>query len=219
MVMCYIEATKETEVLIMEKLTKTASTLKNIFNIMEKVLFALAIAAAVCTGLILLGWLLRWDPDTIATGYESLDIGFLELQIADAFAPDKWIVLLEAAIMLALSCGCCLVGRQIVLSISAILDPISNGQPFSDAVSTNLKKLAILCIVLGIAFNLFGIAELIFITFVYDLPGLLISEKITHVGINYSIDISFLVVSGILLLLSYIFRYGAELQQLSDETL
>ena len=55
----------------MEKLTKTASTLKNIFNIMEKVLLALAIAAAVCTGLIVLGWLLRLDPDTIATGYES----------------------------------------------------------------------------------------------------------------------------------------------------
>jgi hypothetical protein len=32
-------------------------------------------------------------------------------------------------------------------------------------------------------------------------------------------DISFLICSGILLLLSYIFRYGSELQQLSDETL
>lgn len=203
----------------MEKLTKTASTLKNIFNIMEKVLLALAIAAAVCTGLIALGWLLRLDPDTIATGYESLSIGFLELQIADAYAPNKWVVLLEAAIMLALSCGCCLIARQIVLSISAILDPISNGNPFSDVVSTNLKKLAILTVILGVAYNCIGLSELIISTLAYDLSGLLTSEKIIHVGIDYTIDISFLVVSGILLLLSYIFRYGTELQQLSDETL
>lgn len=203
----------------MEKLSKTASTLNKIFKVMEQVLFALAIAAAVLTGLILLGRLLGWDPDTIATGYGSLDIGYLELQIADAYAPDKWTVLLQAAVMLVLSGGCCLIGRQMVRCISAILDPISNGQPFSDTVSVNLRKLAIYSIILGVAFNLFGIAELIFSTFAYDVTGLLLSEKITHVGIDYTIDISFLIVSGILLLLSYIFRYGAELQRLSDETL
>lgn len=203
----------------MKKLTKTATTLNTIFKIMEQVLFALAIAAAVFTGLILIGWLLRWDPSTLGTGYESLSIGFLELQISEAYAPDKWVVLLQAAVMLALSCGCCLIGRRIVGCIRQILNPMTEGQPFSPTVSTNLKKLAILTIALGVAFNLFGIAELIFTTFAYDLTDLLISEKITHVGIDYTIDISFLIVSGILLLLSYIFRYGTELQQLSDETL
>lgn len=203
----------------MEKLTKTATTLNTIFKVMEQVLFSLAIAAAVFTGLIAIGWLLGWDPATLGTGYESLDISFLELQIADAYAPDKWIVLLQAAVMLVLSCGCCLIGRQIVRCIRSILEPMTEGKPFTATVSANLKKLAILSIVLGVAFNLFGIAELIFTTFAYDLTGLLISEKITHVGIDYTIDISFLIVSGILLLLSYIFRYGTQLQQLSDETL
>lgn len=202
----------------MEKLAKTATTLNTIFNVMEKVLFALAIAAAVCTGLILLGWALGWDPATFGEGYETLDISFLELQITEGFAPSKWITLLEAAVMLVLSCVCCLIGRCIVNCIRDILTPMTEGQPFNAAVSDSLKKLAILVIVLGVAFNLFGIAELIFYTFAYDLPDLLISEKITKVDINYTIDISFLIVSGILLLLSYIFRYGTELQQLSDET-
>ena len=187
----------------MNKLTKTAATLNKIFSIMEKVLFALAIAAAVCIGLILAGWLLGLNPDTIATGYESLDVGFLELQIADTYGPDKWIILLEAAIMLALSGACCLIGRQ----------------PFHDAVSTNLKKLAVLSLILGAVYNCIGLSEVLISTFAYDLPGLLISEKIPHVSINFTIDISFLIVSGILLLLSYIFRYGSELQHLSDETL
>ena len=53
----------------------------------------------------------------------------------------------------------------------------------------------------------------------FDLPSLLISEKITHITVSPNYDPTFLIYSAILLLLSYVFRYGQELQQLSDETL
>ena len=203
----------------MKKLTQTASNLNKVFTVAEKVLFALAIAAIVCVALIAACWLCGWNPEMIGTGYENLDIGILELQIADTFAPDKNIVLIQVALILALSCSCCLIGRKMVQSISAILSPISQGNPFHETISTELKNLAVLSLVLGIAVNLFNIVELIFTTWVFDLPGLLISEKIALVETNYTLDISFLICSGILLLLSYIFRYGTELQQLSDETL
>lgn len=203
----------------MKKLTQTASNLNKVFTVAEKVLFALAIAAIVCVALIAACWLFGWNPEMIGTGYENLDIGILELQIADTFAPDKNIVLIQVALILALSCSCCLIGRKMVQSISAILSPISQGNPFHETISTELKNLAVLSLVLGIAVNLFNVVELIFTTWVYDLPGLLISEKIALVETNYTLDISFLICSGILLLLSYIFRYGTELQQLSDETL
>ena len=203
----------------MKKLTKTASTLNNIFSVAEKVLFAMAIAAIVCIVLIAASWLLGWNPDMIGKGYENLDIGILEFSIADGFAPDKNIVLIQVAIILSLGCICCLIGRKMVQSISAILSPISKGNPFHETISTELKNLALLSLVLGIAVNLSNIVELIFTTWVYGLPSLLISEKIASVTTNYTLDISFLVCSGILLLLSYIFRYGTELQLLSDETL
>lgn len=203
----------------MNKLTKTASTLRNIFSVAEKVLMAGAIAATVCAALIVGCLLFDVNPDVIGTGYENLNIGVLKLQIADGFAPDKNIVLIKVTIFIALICGCCLIGRKMVRSINAILDPISQGCPFHSTISVELKNLAIHSILLGVVFNLFGVTDLIFNAFVYDLPGLLISEKITHVGLDYTLDISFLICSGILLLLSYIFRYGAELQQLSDETL
>ena len=203
----------------MNKLTKTASTLRNIFNIAEKVLMAGTIAALVCVILAVGCLLLGVDPDLIGTGYENLNIGVLKLQIADGFAPDKNIVLIKVAIFIGLIGGCCLIGWKMVRSINAILDPISQGRPFHSAISAELKKLAIYSIGLGVVFNLFGLTDLIFNAFIYDLPDLLISEKITHVGLDYTMDISFLICSGILLLLSYIFRYGSELQQLSDETL
>ena len=203
----------------MEKLTKTASRLDKVFKIFQTLFSVLAIVAAVFVGIILLGWLLGWDPNMIGTGYENLDFGSLELQIADAFAPDKWLVLLQAGIMLALCCVCCVIGHFEVKCIRAILQPMTQGQPFSSAASDNLKKLAVLSIVTGIALNCVDLAEQVITAYAYDLPGLLISEKIAQVTINYNFDLSFLIYSAILLLLSYVFRYGTQLQELSDETL
>lgn len=207
------------EAIKMQKLTKTATILDRIFKILQIIFTTLAIVAAVFVGIILLGWLLGWNPDTIATGYETLDFGFLELQIADAFAPDKWIILLEAGVVLALCGVCCLLGRYEVKCIRAILDPMKQGRPFSREVSVNLKKMAILGIFTGIAINCVDLAEQIMLAVAYDLPGLLISEKITHIGINYTFDLTFLIYSAVLLLLSYVFSYGTQLQELSDETL
>lgn len=202
----------------MEKLTKSAKTLDKVFSILYSVFTALAIAAAVCIGLLVIGYLLKLDPDMIGTGYESLDFGTLELQIADGFAPGKWFVLLQAGIMLALSCVCILIGRQGIRYIRAILQPMTLGQPFDGAVSTNLKKLSVLSIILGITLNVCLLVEQAMTVFAYDLSNLLISEKITRITVNYDLDLTFLLFSAFLLLLSYVFHYGEELQQLSDET-
>ena len=55
--------------------------------------------------------------------------------------------------------------------------------------------------------------------YVFDLPSLLLSEKISHIGGTFQVDLTFVIYWAILMLLSYAFRHGEELQQLSDETL
>ena len=72
---------------------------------------------------------------------------------------------------------------------------------------------------MGILYNIILLSEQVMTAFVYNLPGLLISEKIVHVDGMFQVDLAFVVYWAILLLLSYVFRYGEELQQLSDETL
>jgi len=52
-----------------------------------------------------------------------------------------------------------------------------------------------------------------------QLETLLISEKITHVDINLGFDLGVLIVPAVFFLLAYIFKYGEQLQVLSDETL
>lgn len=203
----------------MNNLSTTAKKLDKVLEIAHIVLGALAIACIVGVALIAVAWIFKLDPTMIGTGYENFDIGFLELEIAPAFAPDKWLVLLQGAITLLVGCRLAYDSRRGVGYVREILHPMTEEKPFDSIVSTNLKKLARLSINLGILCNIIILSEQIMTVFVYDLPGLLISEKILHVGGMFQVDLTFLIYWAALLLLSYVFRYGEELQQLSDETL
>lgn len=203
----------------MNNLSNTAKKLDKVFEIVGIVLGALAIACVVLVALIGLAYIFKWDPEMIGTGYENFDVGFLELTVAKQYAPNKWLVLLHAAIILAVSCRLCYDGRKGVGYIREILKPMKEEKPFASIVSTNLKKLARLSINLGILANIIFLAEQIITVFVYDLPGLLLSERIIHVSGMFKVDLAFLIYWAILMLLSYVFAYGEQLQQLDDETL
>ena len=203
----------------MNNLSNTAKKLDKVFEIAHIVLGALVIGFLVCTALIAVAYVLKLDPSMIGTHYENFDIGFLELTVAEAYAPDKWLVLLHAAVILLVSSRLCYDGRRGVGYVREILQPMKEEKPFASIVSTNLKKLARLSINLGILGNIIILADQIISVFVYDLPALLISEKITHVTGMFKVDLTFIVYWAILMLLSYVFRYGESLQQLSDETL
>ena len=203
----------------MNNLSNTARKLDKVFEIAYIVLGALAIACAVGVALIAAAHLFQLDPDMIGVGYESFDIGFLELTVAEGYAPSKWLILVQASLILITGGRLLLAGRQGIGYIREILNPMKEEKPFDSIVSTNLKKLAKLSIELGILYNILLLIEQIMTVFVYDIPGLLISEKIIHVGGMFQVDLTFLIYWAILMLLSYVFRYGEDLQQLSDETL
>ena len=203
----------------MNNLSNTAKKLDKVFSIVHIVLGAVAIACIVLFVLIGVAYILKLDPEMIGTNYENFDIGFLELTVATQYAPSKWLVLLQAAITLVAGFRLCFDGRKGVGYIREILKPMTEEKPFARIVSTNLKKLARLSINLGILANIIILTEQIMTVFIYDLPGLLISEKITHVSGMFNVDLTFLIYWAILMLLSYVFAYGEQLQQLDDETL
>jgi hypothetical protein len=203
----------------MNNLSNTAKKLDKVFEIAHIVFGALAIASIVGVALIAAAYLFKLDPNMIGTGYENFDIGFVELQIAEAYAPDKWLVLLQAAITLLVSCRLFYDGRKGIGYVRQILQPMKEEKPFASVVSVNLKKLAKLSISIGILVNVIILAEQIMMVFVYGLPDLLIGDKIPHITASFQIDLAFIVYWAILMLLSYVFAYGEQLQQLDDETL
>ena len=203
----------------MNNLTNTAKKLDKVFEIAHIVFGALAIASLVGVALIAVARLLNLDPTFIGTGYEKIEIGFLELEIAPAYTPSKWLVLAQAAFTLLVACRLFYDGRRGIGYVREILKPMIEEKPFDSIVSTNLKKLAKLSIVIGILVNIIILSEQIVAVFLYNLPGLLISEKIVHVSGMFKVDLTFIVYWAILMLLSYVFRHGESLQKLSDETL
>lgn len=203
----------------MNNLTNTAKKLDKICHIAHIVFGAMAIAFIVLVALIGIAYVLKLDPEMIGTSYENIDIGFLELTVAKQFAPDKWLVLLHAAIVMAVGSRLCYDSRRGIGYIREILKPMIEEKPFDSIVSTNLKKLARLSINLGILANIIILTDQIMTVFFFDLPALLVGEKITYVSGVFDVELSFLICWAILMLLSYVFQYGEQLQQLSDETL
>ena len=90
-----------------------------------------------------------------------------------------------------------------------ILQPMKQGLPFASSVSGDMRRLGWFVLIAGGALSVFGMFDRQIITTPSDVIAL---ER-------QPVDLTFLVVSAIVFLFSYIFRYGEELQRLSDETL
>lgn len=96
-----------------------------------------------------------------------------------------------------------------IKSVRNILKPMKKGSPFDTAVSVNLKKLGFVSIAGGIIANAIELIGYHNMAKDYAEVSLMV----------YKFDVTFLVIAMVLFLLSYIFRYGEELQKQSDETL
>ena len=202
----------------MKKLSTTAKTLDKILNIVYAVFGALAIAAIVVVAMVGIFYALGLETESLLTSFASFDIGFLEIEVAQECIPDAGIVLMQAVILLSGSCMVIYLCRKGIVYIRQILKPMAEEKPFDSIVSTNLRKLANLSIYIGIMCNVVLLIEQFIMVYAYDLRSLLLSNNIPVVDFNFEIDLSFLFTWGILMLLSYVFQYGEQLQQLSDET-
>lgn len=202
----------------MNDLRKTASILDTFLKILAVCIKIGFVALLVGLGLLAAAFVFDLPPQMVGTGYEQAELGFVTLTVADAYLPDYHIIWWQAAAELFLTLLCLIPGHFIVKSIRAILAPMKNGEPFHNTISLHLHKLSRYTCSLGIGLNLLVMISQILITKAYDLHLLLLSERIPHVTFQYTFDLSFLFIAGILLLLSYVFRYGEQLQQLSDET-
>jgi len=203
----------------MNNLRKTASVLDTVMNILSVCIKIAAVALLVGLALLAAGYLFDLPPQMVGTGYASIEIGFVTFHVAESYLPDYHIIWAQIAMEMFLAFLCLIPAHFIVRSIRAILFPMKAGEPFHNDISIHLGKIARYVCSLGIGLNLAEIIGSILLTKAFDLHLLLLSEHIPRVEFHFMFDFSFLLVSGILLLLSYVFRYGEQLQQLSDETL
>lgn len=203
----------------MERMKKTAKILNKLFHMLQIVCLIAAVSALI--GVLIVGaiFLFHLKPEQVATGYHALDIGFWELNLADNVVPEPAEVLVNAAVSMGLGAVMAVLAWLCVRCVRGILAPMQEGLPFQAAAEKGMKKLALLTVILGALSNAATMLSLFLTARCYGLPDLLVGRNITSVRMNYELDLTFLVVAAVLLLLSYVFGYGAKLQQQSDETL
>ena len=100
-----------------------------------------------------------------------------------------------------------------------ILAPMTNGQPFARTIWKDVNKLGWVSLALCLMDNIADLGIVLIYEYAYPVRELLESGNIQSVHFRYQFEPAFAIVAAVLFLLSHIFRYGAQLQQLSDETL
>lgn len=203
----------------MDRMKKTAARLDVFFSVLQVLYVVAAVASGVALLMIAACLIFRFDPEKIGTGYNMLEIGFLELELSEGFAPDKFRVLGIGAVDMVAGVVLALLGRACVRCIRRLLAPMKEGLPFHESAAAGLRRLALLSLIIGVVLNGSEIANQLMTSRIYGLPELFLSDRIAAVAQHNGLDFNCLIVSGVLLLLSYVFRYGQSLQQLSDETL
>lgn len=203
----------------MDKLTSTARKIDIVFRIAEIALKIAFVTCLVCLAIIAVGTIFNLPDEMIGFIDGQLEFGPLTLHVPGEHLPSFDDFLLYTAPMLVMGAAVSFVGILCVKTIRAILAPMKEGKPFSSEISKHLRRLGWLSLILGLAVQVMEAVSLFIIAGIYRLDTLLLSEKITGVDISPSFDLSVLIIPAVFFLLAYVFRYGAELQQLSDETL
>ena len=202
----------------LDKLSSTAKKLDTFFKILQKVIEVSVIVVLCVLAVLTIATIV--DPTAvISSGLTSLELGLLSITLTDTHMPDNGTLLCYAWICAVIGIFFAAVLRKGLRVIRKILDPMTEGRPFHPETSDDLKKLAFLSLLLGVAQNLWTLVEAIVSMYAYRVSGLLEASGINSVTINYTLELGFLVVFFVFLLMSYIFSYGAELQAEADTTL
>lgn len=98
-----------------------------------------------------------------------------------------------------------------------ILVPMKEGAPFAEGISREVWRFGIFTLIAGIAGSIVQFALSFAVGAMFD--ALSESGSLTVDTEYYGIDGGFILIAAIVLMLSYIFKYGEELQKQSDETL
>ena len=196
-----------------EKMMKTAKGLYTAAGIAQGFMIAGMIVVVLAAVMVFVGL------EDFAVSSTSVEIGDLTVYLTEEYAgkfemsSSKLLVLLATALV---TIAVVWYGLKIAKDI---LRPMREGNPFTVSVSKKIRSLARLELIGGIL--TIALQSITSYQMASDLDVLALFREgvVDHIRITSSFDVNFIFIAFILYLLSYVFKYGEELQQLSDETL
>lgn len=196
----------------MEKIIKTS----NMIKIILKILFWIsAVVSVVSLAAILITLFATSDAtkvDNLSITLGSYSLLLNQEYSLQQFTPLLCVTLANVFIFGILSC-------YTIKTLQSVFEPMSQGKPFSTTISSALKKLSYIVLLMGIIGIILQAATNYLFFNAFDIPALFSKERVISCSISLVSDGNFIIWFVILRLISHIFKYGETLQQLSDETL
>lgn len=205
----------------MNKMQKSAKGFRTFFNI-------LCVFSIACSILILFVFILIAagvvDPEAISlngTGTPLLQLADICFPLKDMNGVVSSFTKQQALILLGSFLPVFAIIAVEFAFAARILQSVCEGKPFALSVSKNIRNIGIAVLIDGILTDvLHGISSVILFKSI-DFTQLLNTNIVDkpYLNINLTATPKYFVAFLIILLLARVFRYGAELQQESDETL
>ncbi len=195
---------------------------KKYINILDKILGALFIAfmvfAIVMSVFAVVGFI--GIPGVIIGELDSkLVLGVMEIEISDSLEIDADKVNSVLAISAILAAVEFAIGCVMLKLLQKLIAPMKEGEIFHPDVATNIKRLAIYVLAGGFITEIISFAGEAVSLSVFDTSSLFNAEMVASHSVSFELNGNFVVYAAIIYLLSFVFKYGAELQAQVDETL
>ena len=198
----------------MKKMKKAAGELAQLAKIVEVMWFG-----AGCLMVLAALNVCFFEPNILSGEPVTLSLGSVKVDVwgADFLSPGlSKVNFLVRALMFCVLCFLVIYAAKIARKI---LLPMKEGLPFDESVYKNFRKLGVFTLIGG---GMISSGRVLIDTMsyrAYEVQNLFISDKIIECRLEPRIDLGFILIAFVFFLMSYIFRYGAELQKQSDETL
>lgn len=195
---------------------KSKDLLKKMCSVLKVVRQVCLISFALSIGLSLF---YAFNKDVYNTLFGSIRIDFLQLIFKDDTALHKDSMSMWLPLILLIIAMLIFIIYKSIQTIESICKIAMDHTPFDVCVANHIKNLAKYILAGGIVFNILEICRVMYFKQILNFDLLFNPKYVTQINYDIRLHLSFLVFAALIYLLSYIFRYGQELQQLSDETL
>ena len=200
------------------KMQKNAKKIDIFLKVIQWILIIVTSIGIVC--LALLAIISAIDPAfLIGETQHQIEVGSIVFTLAEGYTPDNATLLTYLGILFLLGALCVAGICYAIGCFRRILQSVCQGNPFYPTVGRDIRKIGFVCIGVGIVDNIAQFVEAHNMLQNLGLLALTENGPITHITVINNFDPTFLIVFFVLLLISYIFEYGVQLQKLSDETL
>lgn len=195
---------------------KSKDLLKKMCSVLKVIRQVCLISFALIIGLSLF---YAFNKDVYNTLFGSIRIDYLQLIFKDDLALNKDKMSMWLPLILLITAIFIFIIYKSIQTIESICTIAMDHTPFDVRVSNHIKKLAKYILAGGIVFNILEVCRVMYFKQIINFDLLFNTKYVTQINFGIRLHLSFLVFAALIYLLSYIFRYGQELQQLSDETL